>query len=124
MKKIDLAYWISNNGDGSASVHITPNQEIAEDGEKHDFAICGEGFAEDTVGDFSIYEENGKFYLLATETKWRHWTENGERKCEVIERIDHLHPLHVSEMTGIQNPRVHDKESSTKRYHDDIREYD
>ena len=61
MTEVKLHYSISNNGDGSASVHFYGTAEEAEQADED----ASEPFAEDTAGYLSLEVENGKVYFDA-----------------------------------------------------------
>lgn len=69
MKEFRLHYHISNNGDGSASVHLHPSADEASKADEEQNEN-GDGWGEDCSSFKSIFVENGKlFYRKGT---WDH----------------------------------------------------
>lgn len=54
-----LNYYITNNGDGSASVHFTSSEAEAEKADEE----LEEGWGESCNGDVTVKVENGKLYF-------------------------------------------------------------
>ena len=63
MKKIKVGYWISNDGDGSASARFCGSKKAATIAEAQDFENFGEGFAEETADELNIYFDGEDFYI-------------------------------------------------------------
>lgn len=67
-----LHYWISNNGDGSASIQLAKSAEQArKEDEKQ--SRDGEGWGEECTGSVELKTENGKIFYADSQWKGGKW---------------------------------------------------
>lgn len=82
--KARLWYWLSDNGDGSASLRLCNSEAQAEAEEAQCIEDCGNNFAEDTVNNIEL-EINGES-MRVRQGRWNE--ESGDEEDVVLEVVE------------------------------------
>ncbi len=81
-QEFKLHYWISNNGDGSASTRFVGTKKEAEKADENQ-QENGEGWGEPCNSNVSLKYEDGKLFVESRDDNWKQiWVEVPMKKTK------------------------------------------